>query len=306
MTRKIVFMGTPEFSVKILDSLHKSEHEVICVYTQPPKKSNRGMKTNISPIHAYAKKNNLNIRHPITLNSEEEFNFFKLINAEIIIVVAYGQIIPKKYLDIPKYGFINIHASLLPKWRGAAPIQRAIMNLDKETGISFMKITNDLDAGPVMNTFKIDIRENESSIDISNKLSELSAYKIINAINEIFNDKSKFIEQVHSLATYAKKIKKEEGKIDWNRNSHEIIAIINGLNPSPGAWFVFKNQRYKVWKAESVDKKGSPGEILNNEFVIACKDKAIKFNQIQKEGKKKLFLKEFLLGINFINGEKVI
>ena len=305
MARKIVFMGTPEFSVKILDSLHRSEYEVVYVYTQPPKKSNRGMKTNISPIHAYAKKNNLNIRHPITLNSEEEFNFFKSINAEIVIVVAYGQIIPKKYLDIPKYGFINIHASLLPKWRGAAPIQRAIMNLDKETGISFMKITNDLDAGPVMNTFKIDIRENESSIDISNKLSELSAYKIINAINEIFNDKSKFIEQVHSLATYAKKIKKEEGKIDWNRNSHEIIAIINGLNPSPGAWFVFKNQRYKVWKAESIDKKGSPGEILNDEFVIACKDKAIKFNQIQKEGKKKLFLKEFLLGINFVTGEKV-
>jgi len=305
MARKIVFMGTPEFSVKILDSLHKSEYEVVYVYTQPPKKSNRGMKTNISPIHTYAKKNNLKIRHPITLNSEEEFNFFKSIDAEIIIVVAYGQIIPKKYLDIPKYGFINIHASLLPKWRGAAPIQRAIMNLDKETGISFMKITNDLDAGPVMKTFKIDITENESSIDISNKLSEMSANKIINVINEIFNDKSKFIEQVHSLATYAKKIKKEEGKIDWNRNSREIIAIINGLNPSPGAWFVFKNQRYKVWKAESVDKKGSPGEILNDEFVIACKDKAIKFNQIQKEGKKKLFLKEFLLGINFINGEKV-
>jgi methionyl-tRNA formyltransferase len=305
MTRKIVFMGTPEFSVKILDSLHRSEYEVVYVYTQPPKKSNRGMKTNISPIHSYAKKNNLNIRHPITLNSVEEFNFFKTINAEIIIVVAYGQIIPKKYLDIPKYGFINIHASLLPKWRGAAPIQRAIMNLDKEIGISFMKITNDLDAGPVMKTFKIDIIENESSIDVSNKLSELSANKIINVINEIFNNKPKFIEQAHSLATYAKKIKKEEGKIDWNRNSREIIAIINGLNPSPGAWFVFKNQRYKVWKAESVDKKGSPGEILNNEFVIACKDKAIKFNQIQKEGKKKLFLKEFLLGINFINGEKV-
>ena len=305
MARKIVFMGTPEFSVKILDSLHRSEYEVVYVYTQPPKKSNRGMKTNISPIHSYSKKNNLNIRHPITLNSEEEFNFFKSINAEIVIVVAYGQIIPKKYLDIPKYGFINIHASLLPKWRGAAPIQRAIMNLDKETGISFMKITNDLDAGPVMKTFKIDITENESSIDISNKLSELSANKIINVINEIFNDKSKFIEQTHSLATYAKKIKKEEGKIDWNRNSREIIAIINGLNPSPGAWFVFKNQRYKVWKAESVDKKGSPGEILNDEFVIACKDKAIKFIQIQKEGKKKLFLKEFLLGINFVNGEKV-
>lgn len=306
MARKIVFMGTPEFSVKILDSLHKSEHEVVYVYTQPPKKSNRGMKTNISPIHSYAKKNNLNLRHPITLNSEEEFNFFKSINAEIIIVVAYGQIIPKKYLDIPKYGFINIHASLLPKWRGAAPIQRAIINQDHETGISIMRITEKLDSGPVFVKYNVKIKDDDTSETLSKSLSKMAADNIVSDLDNIFKNNSKFIEQDHKLATYASKIDKNESKIDWNNEADKIIAKINGLNPSPGAWFIYNNKRYKVWSAKKNLNKGKPGQILDKNFTIGCKDKSIVFNEIQKEGKNRLMLDQFLLGMNFKVGEFLV
>ena len=305
MTRKIVFMGTPEFSVKILDSLHRSEYEVVYVYTQPPKKSNRGMKTNISPIHSYAKKNNLNIRHPITLKSVEEFNFFKSINAEIIIVVAYGQIIPKKYLDIPKYGFINIHASLLPKWRGAAPIQRAIMNQDKETGITVIKIVEKLDSGPVYSKYKLKINEYDTNQTLSQNLSEIASENIVNDLNNIFNNKSKPTEQDHELATYAPKIDKKEGRINWHSEANKIIAKINSLNPSPGAWFVYKEKRYKVWRAKKSLEIGEPGQILNNNFTIACKSGSIIFDEIQKEGKNRLKLKKFLIGADFKVGEKL-
>ena len=303
MARKIVFMGTPEFSVKILDTLHKSDFEVVYVYTQPPKKSSRGMRTNISPVHTYAKKNNLNLRHPITLNSEEEFNFFKSINAQIIIVVAYGQIIPKKYLDIPKYGFINIHASLLPKWRGAAPIQRAIINQDYETGISIMRITEELDSGPIFAKYNIKIKDYDTSETVSKNLSQIAANNIINDIDNIFKNNSKFSEQDHKLATYATKIKKNESKIDWNSEADKIIAKINGLNPSPGAWFIYNDKRYKVWRAKKNLNKGKPGQILDKSFTIACKDGSIVLNEIQKEGKNRLMLDQFLLGMNFKVGE---
>src|SRR6056300_1961590 len=187
MPHKIIFMGTPQFSVSILKDLVCSNYEVVCVYTQPPNKSKRGLKTNISPVHNYAQKNNLIIRHPKKLNDKEELDFFKSLNAEIVVVVAYGQIIPKNYLEIPKFGFINIHASLLPKWRGAAPIQRAIMNLDKETGISIMKITEKLDSGPVCAIYKIELNPSDNAFEVSKKLSLLAAEKIIIEINNILN-----------------------------------------------------------------------------------------------------------------------
>jgi len=305
MPYKIVFMGTPQFSVPVLETLAKSSYQIACVYTQPPKKSNRGQKLNPSPIQKSAENLKLVVRNPSILNTDEEFKFFKEINPDIVIVVAYGQLISKKFLDIPIKGFINIHASLLPKWRGAAPIQRAIMNLDKQTGISIMKINEELDSGPFMKKIEIDINASDTSGSVSEKLSKISSEYIVEALDDIFNEKNKFIEQDHNNSTYAKKIKKNEAKINWEENAQYIIGKINGLNPDLGAWFDYKNTRYKIWKASVFNKTGTAGTILDNNFIIACKDKSIKIIEIQREGKNKLLLENFLLGINFKIGDTI-
>jgi methionyl-tRNA formyltransferase len=305
MSNKIIFMGTPEFSIPSLKALEKSSYKICCVYTQPPKKSNRGHKLTSSPVEKKAKDLNLNIRHPSSLRTDVELNFFKDLNPDIVVVVAYGQIIPKEFLDIPKKGFVNIHASLLPRWRGAAPIQRAIMNLDIKTGVSIMKITEELDSGPVMKKIEIDINSLDTSHEISTKLSIIGSDNIVESLDKIFNNKANFIEQEINNITYARKIKKIEGKIDWEKNAKNIIGKINGLNPHPGAWFEYKKKRYKIWKALITEKKGSPGTILDDNFTIGCKDKSIKIIEIQREGKNKLLLESFLLGTSFKVGDLV-
>ena len=185
------------FAVPILKSLYQNGYNISCVYTQPPQKSKRGQKINKSPIQGISETLNLEYRTPPILNNEEEYNFLNSLDADLAIVVAYGQIIPKKFLSLTKTGFINIHASLLPKWRGAAPIQRSIMNLDKETGISIMRIAEKLDTGPVCNNYKIQLNENLNALEISEKLSNLAAEKILDDVDDILEDKANFIEQDH-------------------------------------------------------------------------------------------------------------
>ena len=298
-------MGTPEFSVQTLKLLVGSEHEVVCVYSQPPKKSFRGQKINLSPVHNEASKLKLNIRTPNDLNTEEEYKYFKSLNPYLVIVVAYGKIIPKKYLNLSQKGFLNIHASLLPKWRGAAPIQRSIMNSDIETGISIMKIEEKLDTGPYMIQAKIKIDEQTTTKILSGKLSKLGAEQILRCISLIEENKAKFINQDHEKATYAKKIEKSEAKINWNDTAKNILLKINSLNPSPGAWFLFKGSRYKIWKASISNLNGSFGEIINEDLTIACSKNSIKVLEIQKEGKKSLSISKFLIGNKFKKGEKV-
>ena len=300
MSLKIVFMGTPDFSIPTLKTLLNSNHKILHVYSQPAKKANRGQKINSTPIELFSKENFLKIRTPESLDSEEEFNFLKDLNPDLVIVVAYGKIIPKRFLNIPKYGFLNVHASLLPKWRGAAPIQRSIMNLDAETGISIMKITEKLDAGPVILQEKIKINENIDTLTLSRVLSELGARAMLNSLDEIIDGKAKFIDQNHKQATYAKKILKSEAKIDWKKNAKSILAKINGLNPNPGAWFEYDNQRFKVWKAKIINEKNKVGTIINNNLTIACRDQSIQILQIQKEGKNRQSTEQFLTG-NKIN-----
>ena len=250
MPKKIIFMGTPMFAVPILKSLYQNGFPINLVYTQPPQKSQRGHKINKSPVQGISETLNIDFRSPQSLkNNEEEYKFLKSFNADLAIVVAYGQIIPKEFLSLTKKGFINIHASLLPKWRGAAPIQRSIMNQDEETGISIMKITEELDSGPISNTYKIKLDHNLNAQEISEKLSFLAAEKILDNVDEILDGKSNFIEQDHSKATYAKKIIKSEGIINWGDEPSKIIGKINGLFPSPGAFFIFNGERYKILKA---------------------------------------------------------
>ena len=305
MSQKIVFMGTPEFSVPTLKLLLKSEHRILVVYSQPPTKAHRGQKISSSSVENFAKKKALNVRTPLTLDSDEEYDFMKNLKPDIVVVIAYGKIIPKRFLNLAKHGFINVHASLLPKWRGAAPIQRSIMNLDSETGISIMKVVEELDAGPVMHQAKIAINENTDTQTLTQVLSQLGAKALLDSISKIENGKAKFKEQNHNQATYAKKISKAEGKIEWNESAKKVLAKINGLNPNPGAWFEYKNERYKVWKAEIVNKSGKIGTILNDQLIVSCKDQAVQILEIQKEGKSRQTTEQFLLGNKINQGENI-
>ena len=304
MPKKIIFMGTPIFAVPILKSLYQNGYPISVVYTQPPQKSQRGQKINKSPVQGISETLNIDFRCPKTLrDNDEEYNFIKELNADLAIVVAYGQIIPENFLNLTKKGFINIHASILPKWRGAAPIQRSIMKLDTETGISIMKINKELDSGPISNIYKIKIDHNSNAQEISEKLSLLAAEKILDNIDEIFEDKIQFIDQEHSKATYAKKIDKNEGKINWSDKAINIIAKINGLFPTPGAFFIFNGERYKILKAEIGNGIGKAGEVLTDKLEIACSNnQSIKILEIQRQGKKVQKIGEFLLGSQIKKG----
>ncbi len=297
-------MGTPLFAVPILKSLYQNGYPISVVYTQPPQKSQRGQKINKSPIQGISETLNIDFRSPFTLkNNDEEYDFIKKLNADLAIVVAYGQIIPKEYLNLTKKGFINIHGSILPKWRGAAPIQRSIMNLDNETGISIMKIVEELDSGPVSNIYKIKLDYNNNAQEISEKLSLLAAEKILDNVDDILDDKVKFFNQDHSKATYAQKIGKIEGKINWNDKALSILGKINGLFPTPGAFFNFNGERYKILKAEIGNGLGEIGEVLSDKLEIACgNNNSIKILEIQRQGKKPQKIGEFMLGSQIKKG----
>ncbi len=282
MSKKIAFMGTPSISGQILKSLYQNGFNIEIVYTQPPVLSNRGHKLNKSPVHIMAEILNIPVRTPVKLDNLVEKKFIKSKNIDLGIVVAYGQILKKDILALPKFGWINIHYSLLPKLRGAAPIQRAIMNNENLTGISIMKMDEGLDTGPVCNQYPINILDNENSEDLSKRLSSLASEK--------------------SQSSYAKKIKKEEGKIIWQENNKKIIGKINGLYPNPGGWFEFQGERYKIHKAELSINTGKAGYVLSDNLEIGCGENSIKIIEIQRQGKKVQKTGEFLLGSQIKKG----
>ena len=301
-------MGTPLFAVPILKSILSKGYNIPLVYTQPPSKSKRGHKVNRSPIHIFCEENGLRVRTPENFkNIDHEKNILIKLKPDIAIVVAYGQILPKDILNVCKKGFINIHASLLPKLRGAAPIQRSIMNLDNETGISIMQINEKLDQGKVYSQYKININKDDNAEDLSLRLSNLAAEKIVDDIEGIFENKKIFFEQDHSKATYANKVKKEEGRIDWNDEAENIIGKINGLYPVPGAWFYFDGARYKILKASiSKNSATTPGTVIDDDIEVSCGTNSIKILEIQREGKKIQNIKDFILGTKIKKGVNLI
>ena len=305
--KKIVFMGTPLFAVPILKSIFKKGYNIPLVYTQPPSKKNRGLEIIKSPIHIFCDEKKLNVRTPKNFdNLSEERDILEKLEADLAIVVAYGQMLPKSILNTCKKGFINIHASLLPKWRGAAPIQRSILNLENETGISVMQINDKLDQGNVCSQFKININKNDNAEDLSTKLSNLASKKIVREIEEIFDNKKTFFKQDHSKATYAKKIKKIEGKINWKDSAENILGKINGLYPNPSAWFYFKGERYKILKANISNNFSTPGKVINDNIEISCGKNSIKILEIQREGKKVQNISDFILGSIIRKGDQLI
>jgi len=296
MPLNIVFMGTPEFSVPTLETLIKNKFNILKVYTQPPKKSKRGQKINPSPVENFCIKNKVNFNNPVNLNNDKELNNFKKLSPDVVVVVAYGQIIPEFFLDTAKFGFINIHASLLPKWRGAAPIQRAIMNIDQKIGVSIMKIEKKLDSGPVLISKELELDKNATHGEVEKKLSIVGANLLIESLKILQDGSSKFIEQNHSEATYAKKINKNETKINWHLDASKVLAHIHGLSPSPGAWFEYEKERFKILKAKINPMNGKSGFVLDKNLTIACKSSSIQVLELQRQGKNKQTAKEFLLG----------
>ena len=304
MSKKIVFMGTPNFAVPILKNIFQNGFEISTVYTQPPKKSDRGQKITKSPIHILAETLNLEVRTPEKLKDNKvEYEYLKKIDVSLGVVVAYGQILTKDILNLSKNGFINLHASVLPLNRGASPIQRSIMNLDKETGISVMKINEKLDAGDVSDIFKIDILENENFQSLNERLSILSSEKISDVIDNIFDGTAIYKEQEHKNATYAKKIEKSEAKVNWNDDAKKIIGQINGLFPY--CYFIFNGVRFRILKALLSSSSGKSGHVLNENLEIACGNNSIKILEIQREGKRAQKTNEFILGTKIKKGSNL-
>ena len=293
---KIVFMGTPVFSIKPLQELINSRHSVEAVYTQPPRKSGRGMKKNNSPIHNLALENNITVLTPLNFNEKNIIDTLEELSPDIIVVSAYGIILPKEVLKIPQFGCLNIHASILPRWRGAAPIQRSMMAGDKQTGISFMLMDEGLDTGSVLNNFEIPINYKYNAKFLHDELSRKAASELINTMDEYVNGSIVKTPQENIGITYASKILKDESRLDWSKTSQEIFFSIKALNPFPGTWFESKeNKRIKILDAEVNSLCGKPGEVLDS-LIIGCGENSLKILDVQPEGGKEMSVDDFLRG----------
>ena len=297
-------MGTPEFSIPALKILKQSKHKIVCVYTQPPKKQSRGQKIKKTAVHVFSENEGIKVKTN-KLSDEKEYEDFTKLDPDLVVVIAYGQIIPDIYLKKPNLIFLNVHASLLPKWRGAAPIERAILNKDKETGISIMKIEKKLDTGPFIKQVKVNINEETTSGELIKKLSVIGAEALKDSIELILSGKAIFKKQNEKEASYAKKIDKIETRINWKDKAENIIAKINAFNPKPGAWFLLKNERVKILKAKEILQKGDPGIILDNKLTVGCSVNAIQILKLQKEGKRDMDVVEFLAGNNLEKGTEL-
>ena len=297
MSSNIIFMGTPDFAIPALKEINKY-FKLSCVISQPAKKAKRGHNILKSPVQNFAEQNKLIIKTPNRI--EDEYNYLKEINIDLAVVVAYGQIIPSKILELSKNGFINIHASLLPKWRGAAPIQRSIMSGENITGITIMKIEKELDSGPILLSKSIK-SGNLTFGQLEKSLSELGSKVIVDCINKVLSGTAEYIPQNKIGVSYANKITKLDEKIDWNENAENIIFKINALNPKPGAYFDYKNEKIKVYSAKISDLKAhKPGIIIDSKkIIISCKDRSIEILELQRSGKKIQLKENFILGFKF-------
>lgn len=279
---RIVFMGTPDFAVPALKALHDAGHEIAAVYSQPPRPKGRGQQVQKSPVHLYAEEQGIPIFNPKSLKNAEAQEEFKKLNADVAVVAAYGLILPKAVLDAPKYGCINIHASLLPRWRGASPIQHAIWSGDLETGITLMQMDEGLDTGAVISMERIAITDKTTSSSLHDELSALGGNMIVKAIDELANNGALKSVPQNDESTYAPMLKKENGKINWSLSAAMIHRQIRALNPWPGTWAEFEGKRIRILAAEISPAKGNPGEILDRHGNIGH---GLKILKVQPEGK---------------------
>lgn len=304
---KIVFMGTPDFSVPVLENLIEY-HDVVCVYTQPPRPKGRGKKLQKSPVHICGEKNNIKVRTPLNFKDEKDINDFKKLDADISVVCAYGLILPVEILEAFSHQAINVHASLLPRWRGAAPIQRSIMAGDEYSGVTIMNMVKALDAGQMILKEKVKITDKMNAKDLHDKLSLVGADLILKALDDIENKTVKYEKQDENKVTYAKKIDKSEAKIDWSKTAQEISLKIRGLSPFPGCWFEHNNNRIKILQAKPIEcsEKKDYGIVCDDELTISCGNGAIRVEKLQKAGKSPSDVESFLRGYEIAKGEKLL
>jgi methionyl-tRNA formyltransferase len=291
---KVTFMGTPAFSVPVLEAL-VSAHEVVCVYTQPPRPAGRGKALRVSAVHAAADRLGLPVRHPVSLRSIEAQAEFAALRHDVAVVVAYGLILPQAVLDAPRFGCLNIHASLLPRWRGAAPIHRAVMAGDAETGVCIMQMEAGLDTGPVLLRQATAIGPDETTQDVHDRLSVMGAALILQALDGLGTLIPE--RQADVGVTYARKIDKAEARVDWHRPAVEVDRLIRGLSPFPGAWCDIGGERVKLLRSELAPGHGAPGQVLHG-LTIACGDGAVSITLAQREGKRAMDPADFLRGFS--------
>ncbi len=303
---RLVFMGTPAFAVSAFDAIIEAGHQVIAVYTQPPRPAKRHQKEQPSPIQLRAEAKGLKIRTPVSLSGDREQEAFAALKADVALVVAYGLLLPGALLDGPRYGCINIHASLLPRWRGAAPIQRAIMAGDRESGVSIMQMDEGLDTGPIFLKQAITISEGENYGSLHDRLAKLGAHAAITVLAELEAGKAVAHPQSGDGATYARKIDKSEAHIDWSYEAVTIDRQVRALSPRPGAWCEIAGERIRILGGDVLDLAGSPGEVLDDRLTVACGRHAYRIEWAQRPGKDVMDAATLLLGFPVAAGTKVL
>ncbi len=287
-------MGSPDFSVPALDALNAARHEIVCVYCQPPRPAGRGQRDRRTPVHIRAAELGLPVRHPKCLRSSKDLTDIAELDTDIAVVAAYGLILPPKVLIAPKQGCINIHASLLPRWRGAAPIHRAVMAGDAETGISIMRMEEGLDTGPVLLRATTPIQESDTTGDLHDRLSEMGAALITEALGRL--DELTPEPQESLGATYAKKIDKAETRIDWGQPARSVDCQIRGLSPIPGAWTTMNGERIRLLSSHVAHGQGRAGQVLDRNLTIACGTDSVRITRLQRPGRKPMGTAEAMIG----------
>jgi methionyl-tRNA formyltransferase len=310
MPLDIVFMGTPDFAVPVLDAVAAAGHRVIAVYSQPPRPAGRGLSEAKSPVHRRAEAMGIPVRTPKNFKAESDRAEFASLEADAAVVVAYGLLLPAAVLDAPRFGCFNVHASKLPRWRGAAPIQRAIMAGDTETAVNIMRMDEGLDTGPVCLARDVSISADTTAGDLHDTLSALGAELMVEALAQLEAGTLKATPQPHDGVTYAAKIDKRETRIDFGKPAHEVADHIRGLSPYPGAWFETslgaKPERIKVLRASAISQHGEPGVLLDGELTIACGEGAVRIEELQRAGKQPMKASDFLRGTRLAPGTHLI
>ena len=304
---RLIFMGSPAFSVPVLEALVAAGHEIVAVYTQPPRPAGRGKKQRPCPVHARALALTLDVRHPASLKEAEEQAAFSELRADAAVVVAYGLLLPQELLDAPAHGCLNIHASLLPRWRGAAPIHRAIMAGDRETGICIMQMEAGLDTGPVLYRETISIAPDETTAALHERLSDLGARSIVQSLKDLSQLQAR--PQSSVGICYAQKIDKSEAQIDWSLPAEILDRQIRGLSPFPGAWAMLRGERVKFLGSALISCEqplASAGTVLDDDLGIACGSGALRITRLQRAGKSAQSSADFLRGTPVIAGEQLV
>ena len=302
---RLVFMGSPDFSVPVLAALLEVGHEIACVYAQPPRPSGRGQKEKLSSVHAFAEARGLLTRTPVSLKPEQDQAGFRALEADAAIVVAYGLILPAAVIDAPRLGCLNVHASLLPRWRGAAPLQRAIMAGDSETGVSIMKIDAGLDTGPVLMREKIALTDRTTAPDLHDALSEMGARLMVEALAGLAAGTLQATPQGEDGVTYAAKLTREEGRLDWSLAAADLERQVRALNPWPGVWFEYAGERIKVLAAEVAEGGQAPGTLVDDALGVACGSGVLRLKRVQRASRAAQDADAFVRGFPLASGIKL-